>query len=71
MTERPRVLHQWPENASRAHHLTAVWLPNLYLLNGVTFEHDPEYGARFTIRNLKGTVQSASALLKRRSPCAE
>lgn len=36
------------------YHLKGVGLPNIYLLNGVTFENDPDYGELVTIENLEG-----------------
>jgi DNA-binding transcriptional regulator YiaG len=36
------------------YHLTAVGLPNIWLLNGVTFEDDPDYGQLVTIQKLSG-----------------
>jgi DNA-binding transcriptional regulator YiaG len=35
-------------------HLKVVGLPNIYLLNGVTIENDPNYGELVTVENMDG-----------------
>src|SRR6516162_999531 len=42
------------EKSSKPYHLKAVGLPNVYLLNGVSFEKDDEYGDVAHIENIKG-----------------
>jgi transcriptional regulator with XRE-family HTH domain len=42
------------EKSSKPYHLKAVGLPNVYLLNGVSFEKDEEYGDVAHIENIKG-----------------
>jgi transcriptional regulator with XRE-family HTH domain len=42
------------KNMPTPYHLKAVGLPNIYLLNGVSFEKDDEYGDTIHIDNLKG-----------------
>lgn len=36
------------------YHLPAIGLPNIWLLNGVTFEDDPDYGQLVSIQKLSG-----------------
>lgn len=36
------------------YHLRAIGLPNIYLLNGISFENDEEYGDIIHIENLEG-----------------
>ncbi|MGA8688694.1 MAG: hypothetical protein WB662_01985, partial [Methyloceanibacter sp.] len=44
------------------YHLPAIGLPNIWLLNGVTFEDDPDYGQLVSIQKLSGhTVPSGCA----------
>jgi putative transcriptional regulator len=38
----------------KPYHLTSVGLPNVYLLNGVAVENDPDYGKLITITNVSG-----------------
>lgn len=40
------------------YHLKGVGLPNIYLLNGVIFENDPDYGELITIENLEGLLRT-------------
>ena len=42
------------ERMPKPYHLKAVGLPNIYLLNGVSFEKDEEYGETVRIDSLKG-----------------
>lgn len=42
------------EKLQKPYHLKAIGLPNVYLLNGVSFEKDEEYGDTAHIENLKG-----------------
>ena len=38
----------------KRHHLKGIGLSNVYLLNGVTFEDDPDYGRLSTITDIPG-----------------
>lgn len=42
------------ERMAEPYHLKAIGLSNIYLLNGITFGHDEEYGNTVYIENLKG-----------------
>jgi len=38
----------------KSYHLKAIGLPNVYLLNGVSIEHDADYGTLITIEDIPG-----------------
>ena len=54
MKDRTEFCLQGRPKLAEPYHLKGIGLPNIYLLNGVTFESDPHYGELVTIENLKG-----------------
>jgi DNA-binding transcriptional regulator YiaG len=54
MTERCEFYIKGRPPLHEAYHYKGAGLPNIYLLNGVTFEDDPDYGELVTIHNLNG-----------------
>lgn len=42
----------------KPHHLKSVGLPSVYLLNGVTIEHDADYGDLVTVENMQGLYRA-------------
>ena len=69
MTERAEFYIKGRELLPEPYHFRASGLPNVYLLNGVRFEDDPEHGALVTFENLKG-LQHAIGLHLIEKPAA-
>ncbi len=53
MTKRIELYIKGRPLLAKPHHLKGVGLPNVYLLNGVTIENDPDYGKLVTIEDLE------------------
>jgi DNA-binding transcriptional regulator YiaG len=56
MNERLEFYIKGHRRLREPYHLKAVGLPNVYLLNGVTFENDPEHGELVSIENMRGLL---------------
>ena len=54
MTPRAEFHIKGRPRLAEPYHLKGVGLPNIYLLNGVKVEHDPDYGRLVTIDNVDG-----------------
>jgi DNA-binding transcriptional regulator YiaG len=54
MTARAEFYIKGRPHLAEPYHLRGIGLPNIYLLNGVTIERDPEYGQLVTIDNVEG-----------------
>jgi len=53
MTDRAEFYIKGREHLPEPYHFKAAGLPNIYLLNGVTFEDDPDHGPLITVVNMR------------------
>lgn len=54
MTQRAEFFIKGRPNLAEPYHFKAAGLPGIYLLNGVEFENDPDYGELISIANERG-----------------
>ncbi|MGH6816533.1 MAG: helix-turn-helix domain-containing protein [Hyphomicrobiaceae bacterium] len=58
MTDRREFYIKGRKRLPEPYHFKAVGLPDVYLLNGVTFEDDPDHGPLMTIVKMRGLLRA-------------